>query len=878
MDARAKTVREILYAGNQYLIPFFQREYSWKQRHWKRLRDDLWALLEDGGSSQHFLGPLVCTPMSGNVPAEVPAFQLIDGQQRLTTLTLILAALRDVASEHGMDDLAAKIQEDYLLHKREKGLQRYKVVPRLSDRDALIAIVEGHSATDFKRFNVYRAWMFFRKTIGEWTGDDPAEKLELLFKAIVGRLSLVMITIDGENPYEIFESLNSTGLPLEESDLIRNYLFMQVPTESQPDFNTAHWEPFEEEFDEVDTYPAVSSTPFYRNYLMREGVYSKARTTFVGFKEQSRRRNLPPDAQVAELKRFGRYELMLRRPPTCSNDRLRSAFREIATLEITTAHPLVMNLMDRFESAQINEDTLLTCLHDMSSFVLRRSICGESTRSYGRWFCEAIAAIKDDPREDLSNYWLRRGWPDDASFLTRLVAFPIYRREAKKCRLILEQLEQSYGHKEKVVTSTLTIEHVMPQTIDRGKSAKAWKEMLGENWKDVHQQWLHTLGNLTLSGYNPDLGNKPYVEKKGQLIKSNLVLNSYFASHETWGQPAISERGEQLAKEVAAIWPRPAGKEYIPPGDDVSQKVSQAERRQQCLDYWADFLTMAEDRDGLPMLPNASRRPRLGCAVGRSGFRLIGLINFSKRKIGVALACRGPNGPEHFSLLQNERQEIEAELGEPLLWQELASPSTSYISLWLANANPANVTDWSCQHEWLAIWLERFYGLFSERCRSLGLGEAETEGRGERRQRFWNSLLERAASRTSLHAGVSAGRLGWIATGAGLSGLSLTYVIAKHDARVELYLDRGKGRKSENKQIFDGFHDKRSEVENVFGDSLSWERLDSRRACRIAYPITEGGYRDDEQVWPSVQDAMIDAMIRLEMALAPRITDLKTDS
>ena len=143
MDARAKTVREILHSGDQYLIPFFQRYYSWKRRHWERLRTDVWALAEDGDTnSQHFLGPLVCTP-TDHVPGEVPAYQLIDGQQRLATLTLMLSALRDVSLGNGLSDLAEEIVEDYLIHKRKKGLQRYKVVPRIGDREALIAVIEG---------------------------------------------------------------------------------------------------------------------------------------------------------------------------------------------------------------------------------------------------------------------------------------------------------------------------------------------------------------------------------------------------------------------------------------------------------------------------------------------------------------------------------------------------------------------------------------------------------------------------------------------------------------------------------------------------------------------------------------------------------------
>jgi hypothetical protein len=142
MDARVKTVREILHSGDQYLIPFIQRFYSWDQMHWKRLLDDLTSLVDSSTEGMHFLGPLVCTPAQ-HVPREVTAYQLIDGQQRLTTLTLVLISLRDLCREDNLTDLAEEIHEDFLVHKRRSDLQHYKIVPRVGDREALVAILHG---------------------------------------------------------------------------------------------------------------------------------------------------------------------------------------------------------------------------------------------------------------------------------------------------------------------------------------------------------------------------------------------------------------------------------------------------------------------------------------------------------------------------------------------------------------------------------------------------------------------------------------------------------------------------------------------------------------------------------------------------------------
>jgi uncharacterized protein with ParB-like and HNH nuclease domain len=874
MDARAQTVRGILHSPVQYLIPFFQRHYSWRKQNWERLLGDLWTLLDDGeADSQHFMGPLVCTPMN-LIPGEVPRFQLIDGQQRLTTLTILLAALRDVAKDMGVEELVEDVTIDYLVLRKKKDLQRFKVIPRIGDREVLAAVIDGKIEKQQYRQPVAQAWRFFRQAISEWATDDVEKKLRRLFVTVTERLALVVITIDGENPYEIFESLNSTGLPLEESDLIRNFLFMQVPVEDQDGFNTRHWQPFDRQFEQMGEFTAKDQTKFYRTYLMRNGLFSKPKCTFVEFKRQNRQRGLKAEEQIQELTRFGRFATILERPQTCEDASLRNALTEIAALDISTAHPLILNLLDRHSAKTLGDAELLACLRDLASFVLRRSVCGESTRNYGRWFCEAAAAIGEQPEENLRSYWLRRGWPDDRTFVARLIDFPLFHREHKKCRLILERLERSHKHKEPVEFAKLSIEHVMPQTIDQGKSAKAWKDALGANWKAEQQQWLHTLGNLTLTAYNPDLGNRPYAEKQEIFEASHLELNKYFEKVAPWNSAEIRNRGEQLATKVASLWTRPTGGEYQPIQDSSLEPLSRHERRQRCLDYWTALLDYVKQRGQLRRLPKAMPRGWIGFPIGKSWFRILAYLTFSKRTIGVALSCTGPKGLDRFLKLQSQRDEIEAKLGMKLLWEELVFGKSSHITIRLTEANPASTVDWPRQHEWFATTIEKFHAVFSSLCKSLDDGGSSADGGTSRRERFWRGLLERAASRTSLHSGLSSGDFGWIATGSGKSGLTYVYVLKKDTARVELYIDRGKGCKAENEQIFDAMFAQRAKIEADFGGELRWERLDNRRCCRVSYRIELGGVRNDESEWPAIQEAMIDAMIRLEKSLAPWIASV----
>lgn len=712
MDARAKMVRDILHAADQYLVPFFQRHYAWTQKHWERLFNDVLALQEDDQRIQHFLGPLVCTP-DKHVPGEVTSYQLIDGQQRLSTLMVMLSAFRDLAKERKFNNLADEITEDYLIHRRQKGSQRYKVLPRLGDREAFFAVIDGGNVTPYLDYGIVKAWQYYRDKFNGHILEEPEKRLRALFHTVTARLSLVVITIDGENPYEIFESLNSTGLPLEESDLIRNYVFMQVPIDEQEDFHVSHWQPLEKMFDATGDYPALSQTPFYRSYLMRNGVYSKDKATFVDFKSQNKVRKLKPVEQVNELKLFARFENWLRRPGTCPYPSLMKSLSNIEMLDITTAHPLLMCLLEMYSNKTINEECLLGSLDDLASFIIRRTICGESSRAYGRWFSDAIKVIKKEPRQELQKYWLTRGWPDDDAFLPKLMEFSLYRREINKCRLILQIIEESYGHREKVELSDLEIEHVMPQTIGNGKSGKIWQAELGENWSDVQGRWLHTIGNLTLSGYNRPLGNKPYKHKREELVRSKLELNRYFSGVKIWTEEEIKKHGLTLCKKVAKLWPRPEGLKYVPSMEADTAGMNSAERRDLRFEYWSNLLKLIKERDFLQELPEATK---LGSILFRPGWEGIGLYAYTERwndAIGIYLRFNKKRAKKAYREVLGRKALINDQFGaQSCWWEDDSKKGKASVGVSLTGVDPSNRQQWSQQHKWLAEKLEEFFRYF----------------------------------------------------------------------------------------------------------------------------------------------------------------------
>lgn len=752
MQAQPKTIRDILQTGNQYVIPLFQRYYSWNKQHWERLRLDIWALMDDGSKPVHFLGPLVCH-LPSKMLGTTSSYQLIDGQQRLTTLTIMLSALRDVARARGLGDLADEVTEDYLLFKRKQGSERYKVLPRLGDREVLTSMVEERELEEFESSNVFGAWKYFRRHVEHLSRKDTENQLRKLLDVITSRLNLVAVVIDGENPYEIFDSLNSTGLPLKESDLIRNFVFMDIPVDKQQEFDDRHWQPFERLFADTETEEEVGMTAFYRDYLMRNGRYSKEDATFVDFKKDHEEAVKQPEKLVEELKRLAVLDLMLRRPTSVKDVTLRNLLRQVDGMDITTAYPLLLNLLDRHNRGELTKEDLHGCISDLVGFVLRRSVCGESTRAYGKWFVEAIGVLSNSPRANLQAYLLARRWPDDEAVRDRLPGFELYRRESVKARVILEVLERSFGHRERVDLSTLSIEHVMPQTITNNKNGKAWKEMLGEAWEQTHAELLHVLGNLTLTGYNTELSNSPFDIKQVELEKSHLDLNGYFKKLPKWDAQAIRQRSLALTERVISLWPRPdSGSAYSASAEAMPEPEGLSTAAKARLEYWRHLDSQLEERGIPPELIVPVPESAVSITLGETGeAEIILSFNQGRGQIHVTLELSGEVGAYIALALEKEKDAIHKELGYALIW-EINKGGEIYIQDEGIPIRDQN--DWPVQHDWFGDHLEDFQRVLQPRVLLLekkALQDPEIREAHEKRDiliKYWRACATAVATQS----------------------------------------------------------------------------------------------------------------------------------
>lgn len=551
MKAGELTLLGTLTAQQQYIIPIFQRYYRWDRKEWDQLWTDICELRQKEGK-RHFMGALVFVP-DKNVTYTYPTYQVIDGQQRLITFSLLFAALRNACTTAGQDDLASEITNSVLIHQYKKGPERFRVFPRQRDRQDFMDAVTGTEAPGNR---IGKALRYFTESITEDIPQD-AEALRSFYNFLLGSLEFVHINLDGENPYKIFRSLNYDGVDLTSADLIRNFVFMNVPIDQQDDFDTALWTPLESHFltdkKEIDT-KAVSL--FFRDFLMTSGDHIAPADTFEAFEDRYKG-GFMPTALTKELTAAAELYDQITGTTLHPDATIETTLAKLRRLDSSTAYPLVLKLMGRMQSEQISHGEFVDSVELLSGFIFRRYICGETSRAYSKWFVAACKVVNSEhPCESLELFLMERGFPGDARFQAALSRFPLY--SGKYAFEVLRQLELSFGSKEAPNPENATIEHIMPQTL-----SKEWREDLGSDARQIHDEWVDTLGNLTFTGYNTGLSNRRFAVKMQGIgdtlgyLKSNFELTKMFLSCTEWGTEQIESRGEELAERASGIWKGP---------------------------------------------------------------------------------------------------------------------------------------------------------------------------------------------------------------------------------------------------------------------------------------------------------------------------------
>jgi uncharacterized protein with ParB-like and HNH nuclease domain/predicted transport protein len=562
MKATEAKFLDFLKKSPQFVIPIYQRTYSWTEKECRQLWDDI---VRSGGNDKiavHFVGSIVYIESGLSQVTHQAPLLVIDGQQRLSTVTLMLAALAEaVADAEPLDGFSQrKIKNYFLLNPEESGDRHFKLLLSQTDKASLTAIVGGTDQPKEHSLRINENYALFKQWINE--GEVG---LATLCKGLA-KLVVVDIALnrDQDNPQLIFESMNSTGKELSQADLIRNFILMGLEPKLQTRLYEQFWRPMEVDFGQ-EAY-GTHFDGFMRHYLtVKTGEIPNINAVYDAFKTHARASrdstvddNAHIERLVRDIRDYARY-FCLMALGTEADPKLKIAFHDLRELKVDVAYPLLLELYSDYAAGLLPRDDLARSIRLIEAYVFRRAICAIPTNSMNKTFATFTKALKKDRYlESIEAQFLLlpsyRRFPKDDEFHRDVQTRDLYHFRSRSYWL---RRFENYGRKEHVPVDEYTIEHILPQNEDLNS---AWQSALGPEWQRIQQTWLHTLGNLTLTGYNSEYSDRPFVEKRdmeGGFKQSPLKLNEGLAQLEKWDEGTIKARAEKLAGLAVQVWSAP---------------------------------------------------------------------------------------------------------------------------------------------------------------------------------------------------------------------------------------------------------------------------------------------------------------------------------
>ena len=566
LQAGETTLNKLLNTSRQFIVPIFQRNYSWQKSQYEQLWFDILRASKFKEKQNHFIGSIVYIDMG--TPAGRPQqLLLIDGQQRLTTISILLCAIKDYVQKFNLETKLinlAKIKNQFLYNSDEIDEDKYKLLLNVQDKETYIKLIDNTIFTVNKpATNIIKCYEFFYERIEDFIKEYG--QIDEIYAGIF-KLSLVSISLDkdSDNPQMIFESMNSTGKDLSQTDLLRNYLLMDLTPEKQIRLYKTYWKPMEELFGE-DIYKNDLNKfdYFIRDFLTLKsdtGYICKINNVYENFKRYYLDNNCEKFAVLRDLFTYAKYyaciDLLQEK-----DDELKLYWQEFKKLDSHVVYPFLLKLYDDYSRQILIKEDFKKILQVVISYLWRRAICEIPTNSLSKTFATLYQAVD---KEDYVNSIIKafvfkssyKRFPSDYEVREKLQTKDIYHFRLRK--YLLEALE-NYYHKEPIDlnTANYTIEHIMPQNIEHNLS---WQQMLGEDWQEVHSLYLHTLGNLTITGYNAEMSNKSFWEKvngESGFKHSHLKLNESIAQSDVWNKKAIQRRTNILTDIILKIWKYP---------------------------------------------------------------------------------------------------------------------------------------------------------------------------------------------------------------------------------------------------------------------------------------------------------------------------------
>ncbi len=531
---------------NQLVIPIYQRVYSWEKEQCKQLWDDIIKIGGNDKMDRHFIGSILYV-LDGITHSD-NVLLIIDGQQRLTTITLLLTALRDHWS-----DKCKEIENHYLINSNKDGDKKFRLILSESDKDTLLYLIDKDkrkpselSLKIVENFKLFEEWV------------SNTDKLETIFKGLE-KLMIVEIALKKgkDDPQLVFESMNSKGIDLTQTDLIRNYILMGLEPEKQKIFYKKYWRAMEEDFKQNETL----FNRFVRHYLtIKTREIPNINKVYEAFKRYQQERGIETEALLQDLQKYCGFFCQIVFKKEDDKD-LNKALGFLVDLERDVIYPLLLELYSDYSDGVLSKQDFIPIIYLTESYICRRAVCGLGTNGLNKIFASFTKKInKDQYLESIKAHFLslettKGKFPKDSEFKNLFITIDFYNLKEKK--YFFERLE-NFERKERVYTHEYTTEHIMPQKLT--EETEEWERDLGENFKEIHDKYLHTIGNLTLTGYNSEYSNKSFKEKQGMekgFKDSPLRLNQGLRDLESFGEEEIKKRANDLADLALKIWTYP---------------------------------------------------------------------------------------------------------------------------------------------------------------------------------------------------------------------------------------------------------------------------------------------------------------------------------
>lgn len=566
MKATEAKLLDFLKKSPQFVIPIYQRTYSWTEKECRQLWDDIVRCGSSEKIAVHFVGSIVYVESGLSQVTHQSPLLVIDGQQRLTTVSLLLAALAEaVADSEPFDGFSRrKIRNYYLVNPEETGERHFKLLLSQTDKASLTALLSDGEPPQQPSLRINANFESFKR----WIGEGKVELATLcrgLAKLVVVDIAL---TRDQDNPQLIFESMNSTGKELSQADLIRNFILMGLEPVLQTKLYEQFWRPMEVDFGQ-EAY-GTHFDSFMRHYLtVVTGEIPNISAVYDAFKGHARtsRADFADDRShieslVREIRDYARHFCAMALGSESDAD-LKLAFHDLRELKVDVAYPFLLELYHDYKEGMLSKADLLASVRLIEAYVFRRAICAIPTNSMNKTFATFMKALKKDRYfESIQAHFLGlpsyRRFPTDDEFRRDFQTRDLYNFRSRS--YWLRRLE-NHGRKERVAVDEYTIEHILPQ--NENLSPK-WREALGEDWQRIQQTWLNTLGNLTLTAYNSDYSCRAFADKRDMpdapekgLKQSPLKLNQGLGALETWNEDTIKARAGKLAEIGVSVWPAP---------------------------------------------------------------------------------------------------------------------------------------------------------------------------------------------------------------------------------------------------------------------------------------------------------------------------------